>query len=225
MIGGRPTAVARCPPRSMICLWHPSDSARTATLIAGVVALLALFFAVPAHAATFEPLVVDSPLQEKIEEGQGESVVSLSAKSEQPAAGPRVGVQPTFLGWPSDGALESGFKWRWGKQHEGVDIDGETGDPIAAAAVGRVTMAESYYGYGLTVELTHSGVFSGIKTRYSHLSRMDADVGDRVERGEIIGLMGTTGSVTGSHLHFEVHDSDGPFDPMDLLVDRGGAES
>ncbi|MDH3226623.1 MAG: M23 family metallopeptidase [Thermoleophilia bacterium] len=107
--------------------------------------------------------------------------------------------------------------------HEGLDIDGETGDPVTAAERGTVVFAEFDQGYGLTVEVAHSGRFSGLLTRYSHLSAALVKPGEFVGRGDEVGRIGTTGSVTGSHLHFELHDAAGPFDPFDLLVPRDDA--
>lgn len=116
--------------------------------------------------------------------------------------------------WPSEG-LHTGW-WgerRGGRLHGGIDIDGNTGDPISSAARGTVTHAgpapDGYGGYGLVVMIDH-GDFT---TLYAHLSRVDVAAGQIVDAGQLIGLMGTTGAVTGSHLHFEVRVGGVPVDP------------
>jgi murein DD-endopeptidase MepM/ murein hydrolase activator NlpD len=86
--------------------------------------------------------------------------------------------------------------------HGGVDLAGPLGTPIYATADGIVGRSEwNSGGYGNLVEINHG---QGIQTRYGHLSRLIARPGQRVRRGELIGLMGSTGRSTGSHLHYEV---------------------
>jgi len=99
-----------------------------------------------------------------------------------------------------------------------MDIDGETGDSIVAAGPGTVVHAGSappgYGGYGLTVIIAHG---EGVETVYAHLSRVDGAVGQQLSAGDLIGAMGTTGSTTGSHLHFEVRVDGVLVDPADWL--------
>ncbi|MGZ8335947.1 MAG: M23 family metallopeptidase [Allosphingosinicella sp.] len=86
--------------------------------------------------------------------------------------------------------------------HGGVDLAGPVGTPIHATADGMVGRSEyNNGGYGNLVEINHGG---GIQTRYGHLSRLIVQPGQRVRRGDLIGLMGSTGRSTGSHLHYEV---------------------
>jgi murein DD-endopeptidase MepM/ murein hydrolase activator NlpD len=86
--------------------------------------------------------------------------------------------------------------------HGGIDLAGPLGTPIYATADGIVGRSEyNNGGYGNLVEINHG---QGIQTRYGHLSRLIARPGQRVRRGELIGLMGSTGRSTGSHLHYEV---------------------
>jgi len=85
--------------------------------------------------------------------------------------------------------------------HAGVDLAGPTGTKIHATADGFVGRAKWVNGYGNLVELDHG---RGIQTRYGHLSKLLVRPGQRVKRGEVIGLMGSTGRSTGSHLHYEV---------------------
>jgi murein DD-endopeptidase MepM/ murein hydrolase activator NlpD len=86
--------------------------------------------------------------------------------------------------------------------HAGIDLAGPVGTPIYATADGIVQRSEyNSGGYGNLVELNHG---RGIQTRYGHLSRSMVTAGQRVKRGDVIGLMGSTGRSTGSHLHYEV---------------------
>jgi murein DD-endopeptidase MepM/ murein hydrolase activator NlpD len=85
--------------------------------------------------------------------------------------------------------------------HSGMDIDGEQGDGVIAPAKGMVVKAGWQGGYGNLIEIDHG---NGLTTRYGHLSRIGAQVGDMVERGQLIGLIGSTGRSTGPHLHFEI---------------------
>ena len=85
--------------------------------------------------------------------------------------------------------------------HSGIDLAGPLGTPIYATADGIVNRAQVVGGYGNLVELNHG---QGIQTRYGHLSSMLVGAGQRVKRGQLIALMGSTGRSTGSHLHYEV---------------------
>lgn len=117
-------------------------------------------------------------------------------------------------GYPVSGPISSGFGWRWRSFHSGVDIRAGIGTPVKATANGTVSYAGWKGGYGLTIIVRHNFGFS---TLYSHLSRISVKVGQRVERGSIIGYTGMTGSATGPHLHYEVRMNDRPVDPKDYL--------
>lgn len=99
--------------------------------------------------------------------------------------------------------------------HAGVDIRGPVGTPIYATADGVVAEAKRRGGYGNLVELDHG---KGIATRYGHLSRILVSAGSRVQRGQIIGLMGSTGRSTGSHLHYEVRMDGRAVNPVPFLT-------
>lgn len=115
---------------------------------------------------------------------------------------------------PADAANSTRSKLLWpthlhvinqyyGYQHTGVDIDGDYTDPWYAADDGVVEQAGwNNGGYGLMVMIDHG---NGFKTRYGHASKLFVKVGDHVTRGETIGMVGTTGRSTGTHLHFEVY--------------------
>jgi len=99
---------------------------------------------------------------------------------------------------------------RFGRFHDGVDYGAVWGSPVFAAADGVVTGAGWSGGYGRQVRLAHPG---GVMTSYSHLSRIIAAPGTRVQRGQLIGLVGSSGFSTGAHLHFEVRRAGQPVDP------------
>jgi murein DD-endopeptidase MepM/ murein hydrolase activator NlpD len=124
-------------------------------------------------------------------------------------------------GLPADRMeLSSGFGTRFDPfngqraMHAGLDFTGAHGSPIRAAAAGRVVFAGIRNGYGNVIELDHG---HGIATRYAHLSGFTARVGDRVDSGEQIGRMGSTGRSTGTHLHFEVRVGGTPVNPRRFL--------
>jgi murein DD-endopeptidase MepM/ murein hydrolase activator NlpD len=129
------------------------------------------------------------------------------------------GVIPSI--WPVYGKLESGvggrrnpFTGRGHEYHEGQDIDAAWGTPVEAAASGKVIIAGWQRGYGNVVYVDHG---SGLSTRYGHLSKINVSVGQSIDTGEIIGLVGSTGRSTGPHLHYEVRVNNQPVDPKPYL--------
>jgi murein DD-endopeptidase MepM/ murein hydrolase activator NlpD len=118
--------------------------------------------------------------------------------------------------WPSQGVLTSGYGWRWGRMHQGIDIAGPIGTPIVAAAPGVVSFAGwNDGGYGNLVEIEHP---DGSLTLYAHNNRILVNKGQKVTQGQQISEMGSTGRSTGPHLHFEIHPSgSGAVNPMALL--------
>jgi murein DD-endopeptidase MepM/ murein hydrolase activator NlpD len=98
--------------------------------------------------------------------------------------------------------------------HAGVDIPGAKGTPIYATADGIVERAGRAGGYGNLVEIDHG---KGIETRYGHLSKIMVEPNERVKRGQVIALMGSTGRSTGSHLHYEVRIDGRAVNPMPFL--------
>jgi murein DD-endopeptidase MepM/ murein hydrolase activator NlpD len=125
---------------------------------------------------------------------------------------------PAFTGhiWPAKGVLTSGYGWRWGRMHRGIDIANGVGTPIYASAPGRVERAGwNNGGYGLLVEIRHE---DGSMTRYAHNSRILVRVGQEVQQGETIAAMGSTGFSTGPHTHFEIHPTGkGAVNPIAFL--------
>jgi murein DD-endopeptidase MepM/ murein hydrolase activator NlpD len=123
------------------------------------------------------------------------------------------GVSASGLIWPVNGIVTSGFGWRWGRMHEGIDISAPTGTAVRAAASGSVIYAGSMGGYGTIIVIDHG---NGLATAYAHLSSIWIG-GGSVSQGQGIGAVGCTGSCTGSHLHFEVRVNGSAVDPMGYL--------
>ena len=148
------------------------------------------------------------------------NVAGLSWPSQQ-SAGQRRGLQfDTRWSWPTlSGLITSGYGWRWGRMHNGIDISDHVGTPVLAAADGIVKRASWHHnGYGYLVELTHP---DGSLTRYAHNSSILVQPGETVRRGQVISLIGCTGICTGPHLHFEIHPTGhGAANPLALLPPR-----
>jgi LysM repeat protein len=121
--------------------------------------------------------------------------------------------------WPAQGTFTSGYGWRWGRMHRGIDIANNVGTPIVAAARGRVSFAGWHEGgYGYFVEITHE---DGSRTRYGHNSNLLVREGQQVDQGQVISQMGSTGRSTGPHLHFEVlPPGEGAMNPLQFLPPR-----
>ncbi len=121
---------------------------------------------------------------------------------------------------PSDKAIVTPFGTKrimnasWTSVHRGVDIRGAEGDEVMASNSGRVVLARSMFLGGNTIVIDHG---QDIFTIYMHLSRMSAGVGDFVKKGDVIGLVGSTGRATGPHLHFGVKVSNISVNPLSLV--------
>ena len=125
-----------------------------------------------------------------------------------------------LVAWPADGVETSGFGprihpiFKTVRQHNGIDIDGDTGDRVRAARSGEVILAGWRNGFGNTIVIYHG---LGYSTLYAHLSRIEVSVGQNVESGDRIGAIGSTGWSTGPHLHFELRDEEKAIDPTRFL--------
>ena len=121
--------------------------------------------------------------------------------------------------WPADGVFTSGYGWRWGRMHKGIDVANSVGTPIRAVQDGQVSFAGwDEGGYGFLVKLTHA---DGTVTVYAHNSRILVRTGEFVRQGQNISLMGSTGRSTGPHLHFEVRPAGrSAVNPMQFLPPR-----
>lgn len=147
----------------------------------------------------------------------------LAAQAAAPTGSPIPAGPPPDVGspsasgfvWPINGAVTSGFGPRWGRMHEGIDIDGYSGQPIAASKSGRViSTGDAGDGYGTKVVIDHGG---GYTTLYAHMSSLGTSNGAAVGQGQVIGAVGCTGSCTGDHLHFEVRVNGSPQNPLSYL--------
>jgi murein DD-endopeptidase MepM/ murein hydrolase activator NlpD len=133
----------------------------------------------------------------------------------------QVKLASTPATWPVRGYISDGFGGRSNpfggggfENHPGLDIATTFGTAVEATADGIVIFAGVNGGYGNVVVVDHG---YGITTRYGHLSRIDAQVGDRVHRGKQVGAVGSTGRSTGPHLHYEVRLQDRPVNPINYL--------
>lgn len=122
----------------------------------------------------------------------------------------------THFSLPFKGVITSTFGWRkaYNSNHNGVDIDLERGDKVVAAFDGIVRFAKWQGGFGNVVVVRHS---NGLETLYAHLSKLKVKVGQVINSGNILGLGGSTGHSTGSHLHFEVRFKSKPINPKYLI--------
>ena len=130
--------------------------------------------------------------------------------------------------WPTHGWLSSTMGNRadpfTGEKdfHPGLDISADKGDPVYATADGKITNASSAGNYGNLVTIDHG---YGLETRYGHLSAFKVAVGQEVKRGDLLGLVGSTGRATSPHLHYEVRANGRILNPLQLLLNprRSGA--
>ncbi|MBV8639718.1 MAG: peptidoglycan DD-metalloendopeptidase family protein [Candidatus Eremiobacteraeota bacterium] len=127
---------------------------------------------------------------------------------------------PGTFAWPVSGTITSPFGWRSNpfggspEFHQGLDIAAPTGTTVTATASGTVILAQWYGGYGNYILIDHGGGFS---SGYGHLSAIYVSVGQKVQKGQAIGAVGSTGQSTGPHLHFEIRINGKPVDPAARL--------
>ena len=157
--------------------------------------LVATFAAAPVNATFAHPLSGDPGLDQ-----------TMLTTPRFRATWPTIGIITTYFGEYGPLSLRG---------HSGLDIAAPTDTPIVAADDGEVLKA--YWnrdGYGGLIVIGHP---SGYETWYAHLDRFSVEIGQQLKRGEKIGLMGSTGYSTGSHLHFEVRQDGQVRDPLDFL--------
>lgn len=120
--------------------------------------------------------------------------------------------------WPLRGRITSPFGWRWtryGREfHNGVDIAAPYGTPVRAADSGTVTFRGWRGGYGRLIIIEHG---NGYSTYYAHLSSYEVELGQAVEKGEVIGRVGSSGRSTGPHTHFEIRKNGEPVNPLNFF--------
>ena len=147
-----------------------------------------------------------------------EEITKASAYAQERAEREARLARPEFA-MPTRGVWTSGFGYRWGVLHGGIDIANSIGTPILAAADGVVIDVGPTAGYGAWVKLKHS---DGTVTLYGHINSWLVGVGDRVMAGDQIATMGNRGNSTGPHLHFEVLlGGTDRVDPVGWLSKRG----
>ncbi|WP_078594380.1 murein hydrolase activator EnvC family protein [Evansella clarkii] len=142
-----------------------------------------------------------------------ESETQVSSSGSSGSSGSSASAAPADSGSgtlmrPATGRITSNFGPRWGRMHYGMDIGqgGRSNVPIVASEAGTVIEARYMNGYGNTIMISHVVNGQQLTTLYAHLDSMAVSSGQRVSRGQQIGIMGNTGQSTGPHLHFEVHE-------------------
>lgn len=155
-------------------------------------------------------------IEGNLAEIQAEIAATLSESASAPLPAGPVRYGSGSMIWPVDGPVVSGFGYRWGRMHEGIDIAVPAGTPIRAADAGTVVLVQSEAesgGYGNFTCLDHGG---GLQTCYAHQSSFAITSGS-VSQGDVIGYVGCTGHCYGDHLHFEVRIGGAPTDPLGYL--------
>jgi murein DD-endopeptidase MepM/ murein hydrolase activator NlpD len=118
---------------------------------------------------------------------------------------------------PVNGGIAASFGWRtnpWPEFHKGLDLEANYGTPVHATAAGTVASAGWDGGFGIKVDIDHG---NGYHTWYAHLSRANVNPGQRVTKGQLIALSGSSGSSTGPHLHYQLMHDGQPIDPEPFL--------
>jgi murein DD-endopeptidase MepM/ murein hydrolase activator NlpD len=214
-----PSPFARTLLRTITGRADVTTALRTRRSLAGAALASAMctgLLTMPAAAAT-QSSDVPPPTPDPAQNG---AQVGMSTDVAAPLAEPSHLLSATTgdtIAWPVKGRLSSEFGPRGGRLHRGIDIAATTGTPIRAAQDGTVRFAGWKGGYGYTIDIAHGG---GLTTRAAHQSELLARHGQRVRRGQIIGRVGSTGSSTGPHLHFEIAVHGDEIDPLEILPAR-----
>ena len=179
-----------------------------------------------AQEARLQALIAEKQREDAAEVCAAQVAAAAARRAAATAAGltPPVehpcGGGPGIFAWPVRGPITSPFGMRVDpitgryQLHTGIDIGADQGTPIGASADGIVIYSGWYGGYGNVVIVDHGG---GLSTLYAHCSVIYAANGQRVQRGQVIGLVGMTGWATGPHLHFEIRVNGVPVDPLTRL--------
>lgn len=110
--------------------------------------------------------------------------------------------------------VNSGFGYRWGRKHTGIDFQASWGESVGVSMAGTIAFAGVKRGYGNLIIVDHG---NGISTYYAHLSAINVEVGQAVNAGQVIGAVGSTGRSTGPHLHYEVRVNGHPVNPTSTI--------
>ncbi|MCB0356075.1 MAG: M23 family metallopeptidase [Bdellovibrionales bacterium] len=163
-------------------------------------------------------LAACAPLNYNVRNYDGQSELQIPSYSTQQLKGESE-YQPQsdfYLQWPVGKVnLSQAFRPRKNRHHEGIDLTHYFNAPIYSAHEGYVVyVGQAYRGYGKMIILQYSHRWA---TLYAHLNKIEVREGQVIERGQIIGRMGRTGKVTGTHLHFELLKNKIPIDPLEFL--------
>jgi murein DD-endopeptidase MepM/ murein hydrolase activator NlpD len=142
-----------------------------------------------------------------------EIITPENASLERPRTPFRLEKKDGFL-WPVAGKITSNFGRRGATFHDGIDIAAPEGTPIRAIESGEVLYSDRLRGYGNLIIIRHLGGFASV---YAHNRRNRVREGQKIRRGEIIAEVGSTGRVTGPHLHFEIRKNNITRDPLYYL--------
>lgn len=131
------------------------------------------------------------------------------------------GIAFTPIGYPANFVINSRFGYRSDpfsrrgvEFHSGIDFKGNRGDAVKSTADGKVVLAGWFQGYGKCVRIRHK---NNLETLYGHLSKVNVEVGQMINTGQVIGHVGSTGNSTGNHLHYEVRKNGKPVNPGSYL--------
>ena len=150
-------------------------------------------------------------LKEEVEKEPVDKVILVGTKERPPTTGTGTFIWPAY---PGTYTVTSEFKWRWGRQHQGIDMGCRTGNDVLAADGGTVIFAGRQGGYGNLVIIDHE---NGIQTYYAHNSALLVSRGDKVFQGQHIAEAGNTGNSYGSHIHFGVKENGSFVNPRNYL--------
>ncbi|MGY1740591.1 MULTISPECIES: M23 family metallopeptidase [unclassified Blastococcus] len=164
--------------------------------------------------------ITEAEAQARLQEVTATRAARAEAEAAAAAAAAEAARPKTVLP-VANARFTSGFGSRWGTFHYGIDLAAPMRTPEYAAADGVVLRAGAASGFGLAVYVLHE---NGDVTVYGHMDEILVEVGDYVDAGDTIALLGNRGQSTGPHLHFEVHQGgmdDERIDPVDWLAERG----
>jgi len=171
-----------------------------------------------AAAAEAKRVAEEQAAKEAAEQAAAEEAARAAAEEAERAAAEAAEAAKPWMA-PTDARITSFFGMRDGRLHGGTDFGSFEGDPISVVGDGTVTyVGYEAGGYGNVVYVDHG---DGIQTRYAHASEVLVNVGDEVSKGDTIILTGSTGNVTGPHLHFEVLIDGEKVDSLAWLQEQG----
>ncbi|HCU25469.1 MAG TPA: hypothetical protein DF383_10670 [Deltaproteobacteria bacterium] len=150
----------------------------------------------------------------RVSRGKPEASVTQKKRVKRPSGYVR---KPGLFIWPSVGPINSPYGARHGRPHDGIDIGGDRGDPVIAAAGGEVVFEGRLGGYGKLIVIKHD---NGYFTAYAHNQKNLVSKGKRVKQGQRIAKVGRSGNASGDHLHFEIRDEENTYDPEDFLPEK-----